>query len=60
MRRLLRLSRDRSVALVGGVMLLASSLAATGTAAVAAPPAIHGRVRVDQVGYATGEPKRAC
>src|SRR5829696_4888270 len=59
MRRLLRLSRDRSVALVGGVVLLASSLAAAGTAAVAAPPAIHGRVRVDQVGYATGEPKRA-
>jgi hypothetical protein len=59
MRRLLLLSRDRSVALVGGVVLLAASLAGTGTAAVAAPPAIHGRVRVDQVGYASGETKRA-
>jgi len=46
------------VAIVGAALLAAGPVAGSPSAG-AAPPAIHGVVRLDQVGYATGEAKRA-
>ena len=42
------------VAIVGAALLAAGPVAGSPSAG-AAPPAIHGVVRLDQVGYATGE-----
>jgi endoglucanase len=49
----------RSLVAIVGAALLAAGPVAGSPAAGAAPPAIHGVVRLDQVGYATGEAKRA-
>jgi hypothetical protein len=47
------------VAVVAGVALLATCLGARAPVAGGARQAVAGHVRVDQVGYATHEPKRA-
>ncbi|HVD15409.1 MAG TPA: glycoside hydrolase family 9 protein [Actinomycetota bacterium] len=52
------LSRRRRLAVVLGVALVMASLGATGSAS-GGVPAVHGAVRVDQVGYARNEAKRA-
>jgi endoglucanase len=49
----------RSLVVALGMALAATGPAAGSPAAGAAPPTIRGHVRVDQVGYATGEAKRA-
>jgi len=49
----------RSLVVALGMALAATGPAAGSSAAGAAPPTIRGHVRVDQVGYATGEAKRA-
>src|SRR5215207_2115947 len=49
----------RSLVAIVGAALLAAGPVAGSPAVGAAPPAIHGVVRLDQVGYAIGEAKRA-
>lgn len=49
----------RSLVVALGMALAATGPVAGSPAAGAAPPTIRGHVRVDQVGYATGEAKRA-
>ena len=53
------LPRRRRMAVVLGVALVAASLGASGSAAGGTAQVVHGAVRVDQVGYATGEAKHA-
>jgi hypothetical protein len=49
----------RSLVVALGMALAATGPAVGSPAVGAAPPTIRGHVRVDQVGYATGEAKRA-